>query len=125
MCRSEPQIAVDVMRMIASRGFKMRGSGTSSTRSFSLPYQTFAFIVCSGSIAAGQAPAAHSSTHQGAAARGLAVGCGDFACFQQLFEATQILLDLGLRILPQQPGEGCGQTATYRPVVDTESHYRT
>jgi hypothetical protein len=31
-CRSEPQIAVDVMRTIASRGLKIFGSGTSSAR---------------------------------------------------------------------------------------------
>ena len=49
------------------------------------------------------------STDQAAPARGLAVGRGDFARLQQLFEATQILLDLGLRILPQQLGEGGGQ----------------
>src|SRR5687768_5112488 len=36
-CRSEPQIAVDVMRTIASVGCSMRGSGTVSTRTSSTP----------------------------------------------------------------------------------------
>src|SRR5579862_2717829 len=103
MCRSEPQIAVEVMRTMASRGFKMRGSGTSSTRSCSLPYQTFAFMsLCSGSVAARQAPAARGAANQTASSRGLTVRRGDLTRFQQLLEASQILLYPGLRILAQQ-----------------------
>src|SRR6185312_15960413 len=77
----------------------------------------------SGSIAAGQAPAPGGFTDQAAPPRRLAVGRGDFARFQELFEATQVLLDLGLRILSQQFGESRGQTPAHRPIVDTEPDY--
>ena len=43
-CRSEPQIAVDVIFTIASVGCSMIGSGTSSTVTFRLPCQVSAFI---------------------------------------------------------------------------------
>src|SRR3569833_2476657 len=110
------------MRMIASRGFRMRGSGTASSRSFSLPYQTFAFILGSGSIAAGQAPTARRAADHAAPPRGLTVGRGVFAGFQQLLEPTQILLDLCLRVLPQQLRERYREATTHRAVVDTQPH---
>src|SRR3569833_2166480 len=100
----------------------MSGSGTSSTRSFSLPYQTFAFMLCSGSIAAGQAPTACCAADQAAPSRGLAVSRGDLAGFQQLFEPAQILLDLCLRVLPQQLRQRCSEAAADRAVVDTEPY---
>src|SRR4051812_27868900 len=43
-CRSEPQIAVLVMRMMASWELRSLGSGTSSTLTFFLPNQQLAFI---------------------------------------------------------------------------------
>src|SRR5687767_2231331 len=43
-CRSDPQIAVDEIFTIASREFRIFGSGTSSTLSLFVPYQQFAFI---------------------------------------------------------------------------------
>ena len=42
--RSEPQIAVDVMRTIASLELRILGSGTSSTLTVRLPSQQVAFI---------------------------------------------------------------------------------
>src|SRR3982751_2086488 len=44
-CRSEPQIAVDVTLIIASRESKIFGSGTSSTRTSFVPNQQSAFIL--------------------------------------------------------------------------------
>src|SRR5690349_1492856 len=44
-CRSEPQIAVSVILTIASRGFRILGSGTSSTRTSFFPYQQVAFTL--------------------------------------------------------------------------------
>ena len=44
-CRSEPQIAVEVILTIASVGSWMVGSGTSSTRTSRLPCQVTAFTV--------------------------------------------------------------------------------
>src|SRR6478752_5812303 len=43
-CRSDPQIADEVILMIASVGSSIRGSGTSSTRTSRLPCQVTAFI---------------------------------------------------------------------------------
>src|SRR3954447_22491240 len=43
-CRSDPQIAVDVILTIASRAFRICGSGTFSTRTVCLPFQQFALI---------------------------------------------------------------------------------
>src|SRR3954469_12553052 len=43
-CRSEPQIAVDVMRTIASRGFRIDGSGTCWTPIRLVPSQQTALI---------------------------------------------------------------------------------
>jgi hypothetical protein len=43
-CRSEPQMAVVVILMIASFGSLSAGSGTSSTRTSRLPCQVRAFI---------------------------------------------------------------------------------
>src|SRR3569833_2739647 len=106
------------MRMIASRGFRMRGSGTSSTRSFSLPYQTFAFILGSGSIAAGQAPTARRAADHAAPPRGLTVGRGDLAGFQQLLEPTQILRGLCLRVLPQHLRARRSEAPAHRAVVE-------
>src|SRR3954451_13810780 len=44
--RSEPQIAVVVMRTTASVGFSIAGSGTVSTRTSRLPCQVTAFMSC-------------------------------------------------------------------------------
>src|SRR6266404_970382 len=44
-CRSEPQIAVDVILTIASCLLRICGSGTSSTRISFLPYQQLALII--------------------------------------------------------------------------------
>src|SRR3954447_797977 len=43
-CRSDPQIAVEVIRTIASRAFRIWGSGTCSTRTVCLPFQQLALI---------------------------------------------------------------------------------
>src|ERR671926_121566 len=45
MCRSDPQIPVDVTRMIASVPSWIDGSGTVSTRTSRLPCQATAFTV--------------------------------------------------------------------------------
>src|SRR5574338_1613165 len=46
--RSDPQIAVDVIFTMASRGFRISGSGTRSTRTSFLPCQTRALMHSSG-----------------------------------------------------------------------------
>src|SRR6188474_2118127 len=74
MCKSDPQIAVVVTLMIASRGLRMTGSGTVSTWIFSVPSQQTARI---------------SAPRCGGRARNL-------AGFEQLLEVAEILAD-GLR----------------------------
>ena len=64
------------------------------------------FHTISASVAARQAPAARRATDHAAPSRGLTVGGGDLACFQQLFETTQILLDPGLWVLAQAASRG-------------------
>src|SRR6478752_6880553 len=44
-CRSDPQMLVEVIRTMASVGFSILGSGTSSTETFRLPCHVTAFIV--------------------------------------------------------------------------------
>ena len=59
-CRSEPQIAVDVTRTIASRGLSSTGSGTSSTRTSCAACQQSAFMrrpISPGSRACAHRPA--------------------------------------------------------------------
>ena len=62
MCRSDPQIAVVVTLMIASRGLRMTGSGTVSTWMFSVPSQQTARMVTPYAIAVarGFSPASSS-----------------------------------------------------------------
>src|SRR4051812_37160017 len=43
-CRSDPQMHVDVIRTIASRGLRIVGSGTLSTLTFRVPHQVTAFM---------------------------------------------------------------------------------
>jgi hypothetical protein len=49
-CRSDPQIADDVMRTIASVGCSITGSGTSSTVTVRVPCQVSAFMSSSSSL---------------------------------------------------------------------------
>src|SRR5580700_4069633 len=114
-------MAVEVIRMMASRGFRMRGSGTSSTRSCSFPYQTLAFISISASIAVRQAPAARRAADETAASRRLTVGGCYLAAFQELFEAPEILVHFRLRILAQQLRQRGRQLAVNRTVVNAEA----
>src|SRR5579862_4682230 len=85
MWRSEPQIAVVVMRMMASRGFRIAGSGTRSTRTSSFPYQQRA---CTSAFSLG-----------------LPVGGGDLARLHGLLEAPQVLADLDVWFFAEQLGD--------------------
>src|SRR5688572_10168426 len=57
-CRSEPQIAVEVIRTIASRELRIFGSGTCSTRTFFLPSQQLALIALHSCYPYGKRPLA-------------------------------------------------------------------
>src|SRR4029079_4917271 len=82
--RSEPQMAVEVTRTIASRGLRISGSGTFSTRTSCFPFQHSAFIVT---------PPGSPAT------RGLPLGRRYLPSFHDLLEVPQVLADLLLRFL--------------------------
>src|SRR5690348_15662309 len=106
-CRSEPQIAVDVTRTIASFILMISGSGTFSTRISFFPYQQVAFIknpIVLSLFAFGVEAVARccrllmlmlnhqvnlAGTVSGPAGR-LAIGAHHFAGFHKLFEPAQI-----------------------------------
>src|SRR5579864_2154040 len=141
--RSEPQIAVRVISMMASRGLRIFGSGTVSTRTSSLPYQQSAFISLvsrtwdncllahnplRAHLLVGTAVTAGRLDHGGdlgAAAMRLPVGGGDFAGFHKFFEAAQILANLLLRFFSEEHGESYAQLARGRPVEQLNPHFRT
>src|SRR5437764_3544769 len=94
MCRSEPQIAVDVILTIASRGLTMLGSATVSTRTSWGPYQQSALITtssCAGTQL--RLDSGFQFFHYSSTARRLPFGRRDFSCFHQFFEVAQILSD--------------------------------
>src|SRR5262249_20007137 len=71
--------------MMASRGLRILGSGTVSTRISPLPYQQTAFILCLPYPAS----AGHSLRHLR-----IVHCCWGLTRFDNLFEATQILFEL-------------------------------
>src|SRR2546423_4301160 len=115
-------MAVEVMRTIASRGFRILGSGTSSTRTSVLPYQQVAFIENSPFVllrwAARQATTRGSEfclrpneivvfagCTAGPSSR-LAFSARDLASFNKLLETVQIHVDLLFRVFTKKLGHG-------------------
>src|SRR5947209_6568864 len=112
MCRSLPQIAVDVIRTIASRAFRILGSGTSSTRMSAAPYQHVALMSTSLlTCDAVQQCLAFGTTG------GLPFGGGNFAGLQKLLEAAQILREFQFRFFANQPDEQRAHPSSRRAVV--------
>src|SRR6185369_15349098 len=101
MCKSDPQIAVAVTLMIASRGLRMTGSGTVSTWIFSVPcQQTARMWLLNGERRS-----------------------GNFTGFEQLLEAPEILSN-GVRRLAAE--ERCDQRsgpARRRGVLQVDSDF--
>src|SRR5687767_13106891 len=92
--RSDPQMAVSVILMIASLGFTIEGSGTLLTRTSFVPYQQSARIV----------PVDFFTTRSRSVWT-LAFIRSHLPCFNQLLEAPEILADLGRRIPAHQFGD--------------------
>src|SRR4051794_9637552 len=103
MCRSEPQIAVVVTLTIASRGLRIAGSGTVSTRIFSLPSQHTARIVDS-------LPARRSR---------------NLASLEQLLEVAEVFADRLRRLTAEQPGDERAALSGGRRVLQMDGHLRT
>src|SRR4051812_11489685 len=99
MCRSEPQMAVLVIFTMASRGFRISGSGTSTTCIWCFPYQQFAFMcapaLCPDKVVVFSRSAARSADW-------LTFSSGGFADFKELLESQQVGGDLMLGRSAQQ-----------------------
>src|SRR3569833_809848 len=131
---SEPQIAVDVMRTIASREFMMRGSGTSSTRTLFFPCQQLAFMTASSlpfahslcelcdsrlDLVAFRRPTrvlAHAAFHRGG------VRAHHLARLHHLLERTQIVMHLLRRLFAEQLGRQLSELAARHVVIDLDTH---
>src|SRR6476469_2921275 len=101
MCRSEPQIAVDVTRTTASLRLRIVGSGTSPTSTVPRPIHRFARISAALPGAHGLSLALPSLV-EGAGALGAAVGQQHLARLHHLLEPPQVVLDLLSRLLAEQ-----------------------
>src|SRR5581483_5131704 len=101
MWRSDPQIAVVVMRTIASRGFRIVGSGTSSTRTSSFPYQQSASI----------SPPVW-----------LPVDRRQLARFHLALEPAQIFAHLNVGLFAKQLGDRRARSAEWRIVGEPHVH---
>src|ERR1700712_1781569 len=109
-CRSEPQIAVEVIRMIASRGLRISGSSTVSQRTSCLPCQVIAFI--------GLFPFALGEVAL------IAGAGGDFAGFHELLETVQVAPRLKPRFALEQLGDQRADRTTGWVVGDRRAHDR-
>src|SRR5688572_12642531 len=115
--RSDPQIAVEETRTIASRAFRIRGSGTSSIRTFFFSIQQLAFI--------GRSSALHRFRRR---LRGMRppvdarVGPDHLADFHHLLEPPQVLADLEAGLLAEQPGDDGADLPRRRVVGQAHAH---
>src|SRR5689334_7402248 len=122
-CRSEPQIAVEVIRTIASRLFRILGSGTSRTLTLLRPAQVFALIAASPSACARGPHCARCTRSPVRSLRELgvrqrlrrtlrellarplaprgAVRADHLAGLQHLLEPAQVVVELLVRLLPE------------------------
>src|SRR5687768_8903142 len=132
-------MAVEVMRTMASRWFRILGSGTVSTRKSFLPCQTLALIrlyLSAGShprlFALGLLLAAFLAIAQ--RLRGLllflaetvraAFGDDHFARFHDLLEAVQVAGHLLAWLLAEKLGHGLAEGAAGRTILDLHAHDR-
>src|SRR4051794_20604869 len=108
MCRSDPQMAVDVTLMMASRWLRITGSGTSRTSMFRMPIQQFAFIT---TLLVVRASSAASSSSVKGFARGwlrrsrrratARIRQKHLADFENLLQPPQVIADLLARLLAE------------------------
>src|SRR4051794_40539645 len=123
-CRSEPQIAVEVIRTMASRLFRIFGSGTSRTSTELRPAQVFALMPPLPSRArrpTAAAPDAAGTPCGPACPRG-PVGPDHLAGLQHLLEPAQIVVELLVRFLAEVLGDRLADRAT-RNVVHQDDMY--
>src|SRR5712671_5699135 len=86
-------MAVDVMRTIASRGLRIAGSGTRSTRTSLVPCHTSAFMMSSVSRV----------VENGLPAARLSIGGGRLARFHERLESAQIFTNRLIGFVAEHP----------------------
>src|SRR5947209_20561164 len=95
-------MAVRVILMMASRRFKIFGSGTSLTSSFCLPYQQFAFIYSLISKFEDWSKGCLYRAYLRLPSRTLAFRGGNFTRFDHCLEASQVHLRLNTWFFTKQ-----------------------
>src|SRR3954468_24401112 len=123
-CRSEPQIAVEVIRTMASRWFRIFGSGTSRTSTLLRPAQVFALTRPLPSRARSPtavAPDAAGTLAGPLAPRG-AVGPDHLAGLQHLLEPAQVVVELLMRFLAEVLGDRLADRAARNVVRQDDVH---
>src|SRR5215212_3239694 len=112
---SEPQIAVELIFTIASRSFRIFGSGTFSTWTVLRPDQTFARISDPRLLDLGvieRLRGAHLQLALGGLALGHGLGAGDLTRLDLGLEAPQRVLRLGVRLAAGQLLRDLAELAT-------------
>src|SRR4051812_7183547 len=123
MCRSEPQIAVDVMRTMASRRLRICGSGTSATSTSPRPIQRFARTSLTPADGQRLRLVLACLVHRARALRA-ALRAQDLAGLRDLLEPPEVVLDLLPWLLAEQPGQRLGEPAARQLVVELDADLR-
>src|SRR5512132_1303017 len=98
---------------MASREFRILGSGTCSTRIFFLPIQQVAFIVAASSQYGGRLGRVRPVMNAG-------IGPDDFPGFQHLLEAAEIAVHLLARLLAEELRDRGPELADRRLVAELD-----
>src|ERR1700761_5600695 len=109
-------MAVEVTRMIASRGFKIRGSATVSTRTSCLPCQVSARIELLQKV---------TGDRSCSGCRVRRCRSRHLPCLHQLFETAQIAPDLNVRFLLEELREQPACITSRRVVHKDRGHDST
>src|SRR5918911_1749016 len=127
MWRSEPQIAVEVTRTMASRRLRIWASGTSRTSTRLMPIQQFAFMPSPAAgvgdlTLLGWAGVVLVELVLGAAPERAAVRAGDLARLDDLLEPAKGIADLLVRLLTEHLGDHRAEGSAGRGVAQHGPH---
>src|SRR3954465_9384496 len=116
-------MAVDVILTIASRGFRILGSGTRSTRTSFVACQTNAFIRSPFGDAGAEARATLVVIEDRLFAARLARDGRHLAGFHQLLEPPQVFADCRRGIVAEPPRDGRADLAGRRVVLHPHAYF--